>query len=129
MKNTNNTPFLYSHKRVLSPKDLGITTPKKPEIQKPTQVEEPKVIENPVETPVAAPEEVEQVEEKPAGVLLSDAGFSDNSIKRLELNAIYTVEELEDYIEKNGTLLPLKKIAERSAELILSELEAYRQAK
>lgn len=135
MKDTNNTPFQYSHKRVLTPKDLGIVAPKQTEVKKPTPVIAPKKVEEPVvepekiEEPVIEPEKVEIQEEKTEGTLLADAGFCDNSIKRLELNDIYTVEELEAYIEENGTLLPLKKIAEKSAELIMSELNAYRQAK
>ena len=129
MKDTNNTPFQYSHKRVLTPRDLGIVAQKQTEVKKPTPVIAPKKVEEPVVEPEKIEEPVEIQEEKTEGTLLADAGFCDNSIKRLELNDIYTVEELETYIEENGTLLPLKKIAERSAELIMSELNAYRQAK
>ena len=134
MKNTNNVPFQYSHKRVLTPKDLGIAIPKKAEVKQP----EPEKVEEPVVAPeepvveqeqIVEPEQVEIQEEKTEGTLLKDAGFCENSIRRLELNDIYTVEELEAYIEENGTLLPLKKIAEKSAEFIMNELKAYRQAK
>ena len=133
MKETNeNVPFQFTHKRVFSPRDLGIPVSPKPEVKpeapKPAPKPEPKP--EPAPEKVAEPAKVEKPKkEAKTATFLKDAGFSENSVRRLEINDIHTVEELEAYIAENKSLLPLKKIAAKNADVIINELNAFRKNK
>lgn len=107
------------------------------EPEKEPVIEEP-VAETPVEEPeIAAQEEVqtepeqetapepETVAEEPTGTPLRDAGFSARSARLLKVSNIFTVEDLQAYLETGKTVEELPEIGPKVAKLIMEELENY----
>lgn len=112
-------PFRFGIRKRITPRDFNLQTGNAK-----AEPAAEKITEPAVEEPVA--EESQPAAAAPEGIVLADAGFSAASIKNLEANNIFTVEQLEAYISTGETLEALPKIGERSARKIEEELAQWK---
>lgn len=131
----------YRATRARAPYKIGVIKVSKPAAgkdagaSKPETAVTPEAVEPQPEAEVNAEAEVETEAEPAAeaepvveieGTNLADAGFSATSVKNLNANNVYTVEQLLAVLEVTPDLADLPKIGTKSCATIMEELSIWK---